>query len=472
MVKTIVIVGAGFSGTALAVNLLRSGHAKTPRVILINRSGRMARGVAYGTNDSRHLLNVPAGNMSLLPDQPDGFVEYCRRVDPSITPKSFVSREIYGNYLEQSLTDVECRNSSGSGLTRVVGEVVRIESMVMADSQQTAAIHLRDGNTLHADHVVLACGNFAPASPPLEDSSFYSSKRYIRDPWQSGALATIPTHEKVLLIGTGLTAVDVALRFAGENPSRLCYAVSRRGLMPQAHRSMDKAPVQFDASPLVREMGVHVRGYVRALRQQIALHARDGLDWRDIVAALRPHTSALWTRLSEAERRRFLRHVQPHWDVHRHRTAPESHQNFKTLVTNGTLRTLAGNLLRIREEGNSIRVAIRLRGTTNETSVEVGYVVNCTGPNSDVRRVDDPLIRQLITDGVMSADPNGSGVEVTEDYQLVSSQGQCNDVIRYVGPLLRARYWEATAVPELRQHVQQLANILSIARTGVRVTAA
>ncbi|RKP58473.1 FAD/NAD(P)-binding protein [Pararobbsia silviterrae] len=460
MKRTVLIIGGGFTGTALAVNVLRMAAPEGVRVVMINRSGQMARGVAYGTHDNQHLLNVPAGNMSLLADDPQSFVEFCRAADPAVTPKTFVARQIYGSYLEHCLSDAEMRHASRGELIRLVGEVVRIGSLRTDDGRESAVVRLRDGDTVHADHVVLACGHFAPANPRLDDASVYADTRYIRDPWQPGALARVPAHENVLLIGTGLTAVDVALHLAADNPARRCHAVSRRGLMPQGHRTGHETPTPFDASELVLRMGSHVRGYVRALREEIEARQAEGFDWRDIVAALRPHTAALWQRLALAERRRFLRHLQPYWDVHRHRTAPDSHRMFHDWVSAGHLRIHAGHLVRLEARGDAIAVELRQRGTSSVTSFEVGYVINCTGPSSQVTGVADPLIQALLADGTMQVDAARTGIDVDDAYRLVGADGRLSSVLRYAGPLLRARDWEATAVPELRMHAARLAQML------------
>lgn len=58
--RTIVIVGAGFSGTAVALHLLRLPHSAPLGIVLIERA-QMARGLAYARRDGSFLLNVPAG---------------------------------------------------------------------------------------------------------------------------------------------------------------------------------------------------------------------------------------------------------------------------------------------------------------------------------------------------------------------------------------------------------------------------
>src|SRR3954468_13632010 len=94
--------------------------------MLVNRSGPMARGLAYGTQSPDHKLNVPAGNMSALADDPDHFVRFCLGVDSRITASLFVSSRLYGDYLEHVLNEAERSAGQHVRLKRIVGEVASL----------------------------------------------------------------------------------------------------------------------------------------------------------------------------------------------------------------------------------------------------------------------------------------------------------------------------------------------------------
>ncbi|VVE70021.1 hypothetical protein PCA31118_03401 [Pandoraea captiosa] len=456
--KTIVIVGAGFSGTALAVNLLRMATPGSVQLVLVNRSGAQARGVAYGTRSAKHILNVPAGNMSALTDHPGHFFEFCARTDPLVRPESFVSRERYGSYLAWLLD----RSALGKQqyLTRIEAEVDAIAPTASAAGAPRWRVQLSGARVVLADEVVLAVGNFPPRNFPVPNQAFYDSRRYIRDPWSPGALDAIPADAGVLLLGTGLTAIDVANVLARADGRRKCYAVSRRGLLPQPHRCIRPGRTPEAGDGLRRAMGSDVRTYVRAIRATIR-HAREtGADWRDVLGSLRAHTPSLWACLSLKEKRRFLRHVQPFWDVHRHRLAPEAHLYFHGALHAGDIALIRARVLDYRVFERGIQVTIRRRGVAEPETLSVEYVVNCTGPTSDLRAIDDPLFVQLRSDGLLRSDALGLGLEVDGRYQCLGQTLAPVEGLRYLGPLLKARYWEATAVPELRVHAQALAREL------------
>src|SRR5215813_1926891 len=156
---TIAIIGAGFSGVVTAVNLLRKASGRALHVVLINRSGRLARGVAYGTNISSHVLNVPAGRMGAFPEAEDHFLRFLQARTPSTTSGQFVARRLYGEYLECLLREAQARHPESSRFSQVVADVTDIH----LQPDRSVRITLHDGSTLHANQVVLAIGHYPPA---------------------------------------------------------------------------------------------------------------------------------------------------------------------------------------------------------------------------------------------------------------------------------------------------------------------
>lgn len=454
---TIAIIGAGFSGTMTAVHLLRRGLPGGLRVLLVNRSGLMARGVAYGTRTAEHVLNVPAGRMSALPGDEDSFVRFARWHDPTVTGGSFVARRLYGDYLGALLDGAAAAAPSGTSLERLVSSVVDLRPI---EGERAVDMELADGQIARVDRVVLSLGNYAPANPSIADEGFYESPRYIRDPWRLGAFDAVPGDKPALLIGTGLTMLDVVHSLRARGLKRTLHAVSRRGLLPQGHRTSGKPPT-FEFLPPELETGpATAHAYLRAVRSHVKELAPKGVDWRDVIASLRPSTPALWQRLPLAERARFLRHVRPYWEAHRHRAAPTTAAALRAEIEQERLIVHAGRLLSFTERGDGVEVTMRPRGSSAPRTLEVSAVVNCTGPGSDTRTLEEPLIAALRGRGLLRPDPLRLGVEISPEYALLSESGRASPVLHYIGPFLKARDWEATAAPELRVHALRLAQIL------------
>jgi uncharacterized NAD(P)/FAD-binding protein YdhS len=456
---TIAIIGAGFCGTTLAVQLLLRPPTLPLTIVLINRSGLLARGVAYGTRTASHVLNVPAGRMGALDGDEDGFLQFAQRQDPTVSATSFVARRTYGDYLESLLADAAARAPHGCRFRAMVGDVNRV---LPHEHGAGARVVMNNGDHLDADHVVLSMGNYAPPDPPIATGQrgFYSSPRYVRDPWRPDALWVVKPEAPVLVIGTGLTMLDVVLDLRDRGHRGPIHAVSRRGLMPQAHRELESPPVYDEQLPRRLFARPTARNYLRAVRSGISQHAARGADWRDVIGGLRALTPALWQALPAGERQRFLRHARPYWEIHRHRCAPELGKRLQAEVAGGGLQLLAGRVTGYEERAGDVLVQIRRRGRAPDLSLPVGFVLNCTGPEADTRKLADPLLTGLRSDGLLVPDRLGLGFEMSADYALRDRHGVASSWLHYVGPFLKGRDWEATAVPELRRHVAQLAAAL------------
>ncbi|HEX8955605.1 MAG TPA: FAD/NAD(P)-binding protein [Burkholderiaceae bacterium] len=453
--QTIAIVGAGYSGTICAVNLLRLCDATAPqqlKIVLLERHSRHGRGLAYRTWDDNFVLNVPAGNMSALVDDPGHFVRYCQGIDPAFNAGSFVSRRIYGDYLEATLEDAAA--SSAIGLERVQAEVTAVRRRGDA-----WAVSCAGGREIGAARVVLALGHFTPQDPAPH--AFYGSTGYIGNPWDFATLDRIDDEAPVLLLGAAHTAIDVLFRLTNRSESRKIYLLSRRGLSLQAHRQHPQSPPLLGFPPFFEGLQPTVRNYFRALRQAARERVQQGGDWRDVVNSLRPHTAEIWQRLPLTERRRFLRQAVAYWDIHRHRLAPVAHLRLTQMLKSGQVEVLAGYVQGYAIDAAGVSVTLRERGSGNERQIRVAKVVNCTGPNYDITRMDAPLIAQLRDEGTIRQDDLKLGFEVDGEYRVIDRQGHAASGLFYLGPMLKARYWEAIAVPELRAHARRLAQLLS-----------
>lgn len=450
---TVAIIGAGFTGTMVAVNLLRMAEGPT-RILLVERSGRFSAGVAYGTRSDAHLLNVPAGRMSAFPDDGDHFLRWARARDETITGGTFVPRRFYGKYLADVLDDTEASASATTSIVRLASEAREIERMSTG-----VRLVLADGRTVLADHVVLSIGNYEPANPPAADAGFYVSDRYARDPWAPGAL-DVDHDAAVLLLGTGLTMLDVAIALGTRGHRGPIHALSRRGLLPQPHRESASAPLHHDRPATLDIWPRTALGLLRELRREVREAAAHHVDWREVITSIRHDTPALWQSLPREERLRFLRHLRSYWETHRHRSAPITTARINALRTCGQLTIHAARVLGY-ESADSVRVAIRRRRAAETEELTVARVINCTGPDTNLARVRDPLVQNLRSAGLIRPDELGLGLDTDERGALIGADGTPSADLFCVGPLRKGRLWENTAVPELRVEAAQMARRLA-----------
>ena len=451
--NSITIVGAGFSGTILAVHLLRYAPPDLEQLYLVERAEGRVGGVAYRTRSASHTLNVPAARMSAFEEDPDDFLRFIRRREPALTGGSFVPRRMYGEYLAETLDDA--RRLSSTPLVRVSGEVVSVEHL-----PEGVELGLADGRRLVTGRGVLAIGNYPPSNPSVGNDSVLTSIRYARDPWAGDALELDP-QEDVLLVGTGLTMCDVALALRDHDQQGRIHAISRRGLLPQPHRLSAKPPPHLDRPEKIDEWPSTAVGLLRGLRREVRDRAVDGVDWREVVTSIRADTPALWQRLDARERSRFLRHARPYWETHRHRSSPEAAHAIQELAETGRLNVIAGRLEALAEDNDGVVATFRRRGSQTGERLRVGKVINCTGPDTDLTRVRDPLVVSLRDAGLIRPDELGLGLDTDPAGRIIAADGRVDEYLTLVGPLRKGGLWEHTAVPELRVEVERVADRLA-----------
>jgi uncharacterized NAD(P)/FAD-binding protein YdhS len=441
-VADVAIVGGGASGTLAASHLLRSG-AGTGSVVLIERRAKPGLGVAYSTEEPVHLLNVPAGGMSGVHDQPNHLVDWLREAGIPAGAGDFVPRATYGRYLRAVLDDAE-RDSTRS-LIRIRGSVM--DARTDGDG---ALLQVPDGEPLRARRVVFALGNPPPGTPSFLQAL---GERHVADPWAAPTLRRVGLEESVLLVGTGLTAIDAALTLTAGGHRGPIHMVSRHGLLPQVHRVTAGGPRPLRAlSPPPSPLSI--RRLVRWIRDEVRVAEADGADWRDVMRSVRPLTQRLWMQLPMEERRIFLRHVQRLWSVHRHRMAPGIGRAVEGLRESGQLTVHVGGI-RIEQGADGFDVEITPRGE-QPIRLHASWIVNCTGPDLDPSRSTEPLVRSLLERGEVRRDPLGLGFDCTPEGAVIDSSGTPSQTLWAIGPLRTGSLWESTAVPEIREQAANL----------------
>lgn len=439
MRRRVAIIGAGFSGAAVAANLLKRGRA-APDVVLIGRARRFGPGLAYGGADKTHLLNVRASNMSLYADQPDHFAKWLGG-----SPTRFAPRMKYGVYIEDTL-----RKAGGGWFGP---KLTRVHDDVIACSREGEGwrLSLASGKQIDADAVVLGLGN-SPASTP---AIFERNGVALIDPWDQAALARLPKGD-VLLLGAGLTMVDVALTLAKRRKKGVIYALSRRGIAPRGH--LDDAR---RATPGGIDLPPRLSDALHAMRKEVVAIAKTGEPWQYAVDRLRARTPELWQRLGPEQQARFLRHLRPWWDVHRHRAAPEIAARVDALMREGRLRVMAGEVVAAAPGGSGVQLQHRQRGSFVRHRLDVAGVVNCTGASPDPAQSAEPLVRQLLADGLARPHSSRLGFDVDADGRVVDAAGAAHANVFALGPITQGKFWECIAVPDIRVRAAAIAMMLA-----------
>jgi uncharacterized NAD(P)/FAD-binding protein YdhS len=418
----VAIIGGGFSGCAVAAQLARRADAGFSCVLF--EPGELGRGAAYGTQHGEHVLNTRARAMSIYPDDPDHFVRW---LGLRAAPTDFVSRRLYGDYVNE----VAKHAFERPRFTLVRDRVSRVRrgergGFVLASSR---------GAHFLARSVVLATGNFAPSDDFLP-REIRLHPGYVADPWRFDH-RVIGGH--VLVIGSGLTALDVLVALSACGHRGTVHILSRRGRFPEVHADV----MPYDVIPALETSDAGT--ILRSFRRHVDEAARRGFDWRAVVDAIRPEAEAIWRRLSPQEQRRFERHLRAVWERHRHRAPQQVEAVRQEYARNGRLFSYAGRLLGMQSGAVSIAVS---GGET--IAIRPDWIVNCTGLGRASAMVKDPLLGALLADGTISVAPNGLGLRTGWELQALDSSGETVPDLWIVGPAVRGSRIEATAVPELR----------------------
>lgn len=407
----LIVIGGGAAGVLTAAAATR--HGEIDEVVIVERGDRVGPGLAYGAAAPHHRLNSPAGRMSAWHDDPDDFVRWSAAVGAPQRPADFAPRRLYGDYLE----------SVAASLPRLL--IVRDEAVDVAETGGAVRVALRDGGPLNGDAAVLALGNPPPVGRRAGDASV------VADPWLPGALDG--AHGRVLLVGTGLTMVDVATSIARADPDVRLTATSRGMLLPRVHLETPQP-----AGPGILGRPTALGGIVRGLHDRLRAAEAAGSAWQAEVDGVRPQINELWATLPHADRLRFLRHLARRWEVHRHRMSPVVAAELQGLLDTGRLVLAA-------------------------PAGDFDVVIDCTGPRPSASAGWNPLVDAMLIAGTARPDPLAIGLDIDTGGHLRSRTGPAARLL-VVGPARRGTQWESTAIPEIRQHATEVAAAVAALR--------
>jgi len=444
----IAVIGAGFSGTIATLHLLKRLPPDQP-VLLCERAPEFGRGVAYSTGEHDHLLNVRAANMSALTDEPMHFQDWIqRRVAAGQMPAGlyrtsaglFASRGLYGQYL-RSILDYAMRETAGRAQLRLLPDDILD---VIAVDEGGFELVCASGQRLPVSGVVLAVGNL----PPEEGED----PRICTYAWGEKAWRPLASDLPVLIVGTGLTMVDIAVGLRRRHFTGGLHALSRGGLLPTRHA----VAAPWPTPDLTETEQISLSALTARVRSEILRAAEQGVDWRAVIDSMRPITAKLWVSLPPAERRRFLRHVRRYWDIHRHRMAPPHADMIDAMIGDGSLAVEAGRIRSMESGPDAVRVTYSPRCGGADKVLDVQRVIMANGLEH-ISRTRDPLMQRLLDRGLVRLDRQGMGIDVTDGLSAVGGNGTPAEHIWALGPIVRGVFWECVAVPDIRVQAAHLA---------------
>lgn len=421
--QTVIVIGGGASGLLVATNLLRK-FDRPLAIKVIEPNPELGCGVAYGTNDPDHLLNVPASRMSAFVEDANSLCDWL-----GVSGDSFISRLDYRRYLQAMLQKAITESSEKHSFEHLANQV---EFISRTDSNWECK--LDSGNSLSADYIVLATGHQEIIIPEAL-KPFINKPGVVVDVWQQ----PIDTkHNRVAIIGTGLTFYDVTLSYLRENPDAKIYGISRNGLLPSPHLRHREPPLPVPN--VVKSSAQAIRDYLVA----------SGEKWREAQDGIRHDLQEIWSDFPDAEKRQFLDKYFRWWNVLRHRSAPDAHDRMQDYISNNKVEIVKADVSGITHKENVFTIHLGLGA-----QIEVDQVINCCGNTFEVSNV---LIRKLIDTGICKPGPLGLGIAVnTKTLQVLNNNNEIQTSLFAIGPILVGELLETTAIPEIKIQASHIA---------------
>ena len=460
---SVVIVGGGFCGVMTLVNLI-SKTKKEAFFALIHKGHPFAKGIAYQTYSNLHLLNVEVRNMSAFPDQPDHFLDWClKQNDITIhvedLPFSYLPRNIYGRYLTEIF-----ENSCTIIPSHIKVQIIEDEVSDLDKENQRLLVKTKSGNSIIADKVLLATGNFEPRPPAHLTQNVLRSNKYFSNPWCEHAVNDVKVDDTILIIGTGLTMVDVVLGLNEKKFNGKILALSPHGYKILPHRKLPLQRYILDELSPPYELEKLFRLFYRHVREA----RKRGLSGETVVDAIRARTQEIWQLLSKEDKKKFMTHLRHLWGVARHRLPAYVHENVQNMIAHHKLDVIAGRIIEVCELGHHIDVRIRRRKDQSEETIRVARIINCTGPESDIRKQSGELFLNLLKKGLVCSDDMNLGIEASARGEIIDASKKTSDRIFALGSLLKGKLWESTAIPELRRQANDISDMIHKSLEGDR----
>lgn len=459
-VRRVTIVGGGFSGVTAAIQLVR-GSPVPLAVTIVEPRAQPGPGLAYSADDPDHRLNGPLWSHSVLAEDASHFARWCERSGILARDRhalagdgnAFVRRADYGRYLAESLREHAHWPATRSTISHLRG---RATGAVLAGG--TIATSIDAGPPLHSTMLIVATGNPLPRLHPPIAAGLAAHPSVVANPLEPGSLRRIDPTARVLVVGSGLTALDVVSTLLRDAERPGIVVVSRHGLRPRPQPPAAKpmpgipgagaASTQAAERPLDRILGQvprfllqagarpTLRAWVRALRARIREVERQGESWHKGFDELRDVVWRAWPLLPIEQKHRFLRRLRTWYDVHRFRAPPQNDALVRAAEAQGRIEFRAARLHAVELSGDGAGLRVRLidRRGVREGVEAFDAIVNCTGLDAAAGARANPFLWSLVERGALRIDETGIGFGVDAHCRAIGADGRANPSLRVIGP--------------------------------------
>lgn len=437
----VAIIGGGYTGAIVAKLLVERGVRDIEEVTVFEPREQLGCGLAYDVQNIDVRLNVAAHRMRAIPGSPTAFLDWLHTsgtltVDPdAVTPEGiFARRRDFGRFMQAQLAP-----HLDSGAIRHLRQAVRV---VERQSDQWR-ISGADGTSVLADILILATGHPSASRPYAVNRLSASARSRIKDVLSADAFNEIGKCDPVLIVGSGLTAIDALCRLKAIGHTGTVNLLSRTGLVPRPHATSGFAPFgDFSSIDLTsaKKLLSKVRATIRDAQAQ-------GIPWQSVFDALRQHAPSLWQALPMRERQKFLRRLRRWYDVHRYRMPPQGAAILELGINAGQVRLETGDLMYITEDRQGLHAGLKTR--EGNTELRCRHLLLATGPDFQDYAAHQRFLLGMHRDGIIQSDALGLGLACDTVGHGLTVTGTPITSLFVAGPPARPAFGELTGVPEI-----------------------
>ncbi len=384
----VAIIGGGFAGAAAALRLIEAGNGPLAITVVEPRAA-LGRGIAYSTPEAGHLMNGPARSLSLYPEAPLNFVRWMEAEAIARRLAAAGRHRLGGKPAAARALRHLCRDPARGLRRRQLRAACGCATAATARSASACSA----ASSWSRSPMAAPCSPTRSSSPRASSSVAPTVASRARSP---GTLGTSP----IPMPRTPSTGSPRRRRSSSSAAGSRCStrwsrsraagfrgrvrAVSRRGGLVEPRRPVEAAESFLDdAEP---DAARRCSASVQLARRRIAA---EGGDWQQLIPAVRAATPGLWTRLGDADRQRFVRHLQGVWKTCVHLAPIETHRLAERLQAEGRLSIEAGEIEAIepgderphRRHGRRRRA----RGGYRPMLSSTASATAATGPSSTIR---------------------------------------------------------------------------------------
>lgn len=422
----IAVIGFGFCAKILISHLIAKD--KKSKFLIFDYKKENLQNHAFANFSPHYILNVSANNMSAFSNNKYDFCNFLQKNYPQILNKigesGHAPRHIYGEYIEEISSKYLNNNQQISFIQK---EVVTITT----NSEANFFITTKDNEKFEANKVVIAT-SFKQKTLPF---STPKSGKIINKLWNDSLnfhQNPLDNNSTCLIVGAGLSAVDVIVGLKNKNFTGKIFVNSRRGNFPKPHISEEFEKPDFikatDAKNGILFLCLKIRKFLKENKE---------FDLRHVVDSIRNITQELWHNLDNDNKKKLLR-LLPYWNIFRHRAPAQSIEIIEQMIKNKQLEIIKGKIESVEEKNGKIIANFDNKKVTTD------YLVNCLGFEFNPNKYN--LFKQMIDEKLLAP-----------DIMMVKS---ANKNIHLLGGLNIGKHFEITSVPSLRVDVENLAQHL------------